>query len=92
MMRGALTWTFLGVPLYWIQEEESIATVVIYVKPGYEANLDSLIQDTIRLTLSTKENRVIIVASYMVSQLPTYEKAGTGESGPMGHGPYINVY
>ncbi|OMO72336.1 hypothetical protein COLO4_27670 [Corchorus olitorius] len=28
---------------------------VIYVKPGYEANLDSLIQDTIRLTLSTKD-------------------------------------
>ncbi|PPS06859.1 hypothetical protein GOBAR_AA13786 [Gossypium barbadense] len=28
---------------------------VIYVKPGYEANLDSLIQDTIRLTTSTKD-------------------------------------
>lgn len=28
---------------------------VIYVKPGYEANLDSLIQDTIRLTLSVKD-------------------------------------
>ncbi|XWS34303.1 hypothetical protein CRYUN_Cryun21dG0028600 [Craigia yunnanensis] len=27
---------------------------VIYVKPGDEANLDSLIQDTIRLTTSTK--------------------------------------
>lgn len=27
---------------------------VIYVKPGYEANLDSLVQDTIRLTLSVK--------------------------------------
>ncbi|KAE8667690.1 pentatricopeptide repeat-containing protein [Hibiscus syriacus] len=28
---------------------------VIYVKPGYEANLDSLIQDTIRLTTSTRD-------------------------------------
>ncbi|XVF03052.1 hypothetical protein REPUB_Repub04eG0227000 [Reevesia pubescens] len=28
---------------------------VIYVKPGYEANLDSLIQDTIRLTTSNKD-------------------------------------
>ncbi|KAF9617469.1 hypothetical protein IFM89_036430 [Coptis chinensis] len=28
---------------------------VIYVKPGCEANLDSLIQDTIRLTTSVKE-------------------------------------
>eukprot|EP00257_Ricinus_communis_P027804 XP_025015218.1 large ribosomal RNA subunit accumulation protein YCED homolog 2, chloroplastic isoform X4 [Ricinus communis] len=28
---------------------------VIYVKPGYEANLDSLIQDTIRLTTSVKD-------------------------------------
>ncbi|XP_007045592.2 PREDICTED: uncharacterized protein LOC18610070 [Theobroma cacao] len=28
---------------------------VIYVKPGYEANLDSLIQDTIRLTTTTKD-------------------------------------
>ncbi|GMI75268.1 domain of unknown function 177 B [Hibiscus trionum] len=28
---------------------------VIYVKPGYEANLDSLIQDTLRLTISTKD-------------------------------------
>ncbi|XP_022733099.1 large ribosomal RNA subunit accumulation protein YCED homolog 2, chloroplastic isoform X2 [Durio zibethinus] len=27
---------------------------VIYVKPGYEANLDSLIHDTIRLTTSSK--------------------------------------
>ncbi|EEF31251.1 conserved hypothetical protein [Ricinus communis] len=30
-------------------------TMVIYVKPGYEANLDSLIQDTIRLTTSVKD-------------------------------------
>ncbi|KAK4348254.1 hypothetical protein RND71_034593 [Anisodus tanguticus] len=28
---------------------------VIYVKPGFEADLDSLIQDTIRLTTSVKE-------------------------------------
>ncbi|CAK9140742.1 unnamed protein product [Ilex paraguariensis] len=28
---------------------------VIYVRPGYEAELDSLIQDTIRLTTSVKE-------------------------------------
>ncbi|KAJ7954517.1 DUF177 domain protein [Quillaja saponaria] len=28
---------------------------VIYVKPGYEADLDSLIQDTIRLTASVKD-------------------------------------
>ncbi|KAK4597215.1 hypothetical protein RGQ29_014976 [Quercus rubra] len=28
---------------------------VIYVKPGYEADLDSLVQDTIRLTTSVKD-------------------------------------
>ncbi|GER56130.1 hypothetical protein STAS_33850, partial [Striga asiatica] len=28
---------------------------VLYVKPGYEADLDSLIQDTIRLAISVKE-------------------------------------
>ncbi|KAH8508000.1 hypothetical protein H0E87_010232 [Populus deltoides] len=30
-------------------------TLVIYVKPGYEADLDSLIQDTLRLTTSVKD-------------------------------------
>lgn len=27
---------------------------VIYVKPGYQADLDSLVQDTIRLTTAVK--------------------------------------
>ncbi|KAF2302595.1 hypothetical protein GH714_038970 [Hevea brasiliensis] len=33
----------------------AIEIKVIYVKPGYESNLDPLIQDTIRLTTSVKD-------------------------------------
>jgi len=40
---------------------------VIYVKPGYEADLDSLVQDTIRLTTSVKvqlTNQVFLFDEY----------------------------
>jgi len=33
---------------------KSLCWQVIYVRPGYEANLDSLVQDTIRLTTYAK--------------------------------------